>query len=39
MSAAVVTSLTPPEGSKINFGATVTGVDIENLTGKIGLPA
>jgi len=35
MSAAVVIPLTPPEGSKINFGATVTGVDVEKLTGKI----
>lgn len=23
-----------PEGSKINFGAAITGVDVENLTGK-----
>ncbi|KAK0666677.1 hypothetical protein QBC41DRAFT_325289 [Cercophora samala] len=28
----VVQPLTPPEGSKINFGATITGIDIENLT-------
>lgn len=35
MSAAVVTPLDVPEGSKVNFGATVSGVDIENLTGKI----
>ncbi|KAK0745186.1 hypothetical protein B0T21DRAFT_399415 [Apiosordaria backusii] len=30
--APVVQPLTPPEGSKINFGATITGIDIENLT-------
>lgn len=23
-----------PEGSKVNFGALVTGIDIEKLTGK-----
>ncbi|KAK4179213.1 hypothetical protein QBC36DRAFT_323031 [Triangularia setosa] len=28
----VVQPLTPPAGSTINFGATVTGIDIENLT-------
>ncbi|KAK3990016.1 hypothetical protein QBC44DRAFT_325975 [Cladorrhinum sp. PSN332] len=30
--APTVQPLTPPAGSKINFGATVTGVDIENLS-------
>jgi hypothetical protein len=30
-----VEPLVPTEGSQINFGATVTNVDVENLTGKI----
>jgi len=34
MTSAIVTPLKCPEGSKIDFGATVSGVDIENLTGK-----
>lgn len=34
MSAAVVQPLAFPEGSQINFGASVSGVDVENLTGK-----
>jgi len=29
-----ITPLSFPEGSGINFGATVSTVDIENLTGK-----
>ncbi|CAK7274278.1 Alpha-ketoglutarate-dependent xanthine dioxygenase xan-1 [Sporothrix epigloea] len=32
MSAIQVTPLTPAEGSKVNFGAVVSNVDIENLT-------
>ncbi|KAK1755948.1 TfdA family taurine catabolism dioxygenase TauD [Echria macrotheca] len=32
MSSAVVTPLSVPEGSKVNFGATISGVDIEKLT-------
>jgi len=35
MSAVVVAPLSPPAGSKINFGAAISGVDVENLTGKI----
>lgn len=34
MSCAVVTPLAFSEAPEINFGATVSGVDIENLTGK-----
>lgn len=34
MTSAIVTPLKCPEGSKIDFGATVSGVDIENLKGK-----
>lgn len=34
MTSAIVTPLKCPEGSKIDFGATISGVDIENLTGK-----
>ncbi|EGO58994.1 hypothetical protein NEUTE1DRAFT_78605 [Neurospora tetrasperma FGSC 2508] len=30
----VITPLAHPEGSKLDFGATVTGVDIENLTDR-----
>lgn len=29
-----VQPLPVPEGSKVNFGAVITGVDVENLTGK-----
>lgn len=29
-----VERLAVPEGSAINFGAVIEGVDIENLTGK-----
>ena len=29
-----VEPISAPEGSEINFGATVTNVDVENLTGK-----
>ena len=29
-----VEPISVPEGSDINFGATVTNVDVENLTGK-----
>ena len=25
----------PTKGSKVNFGAAVTNVDLENLTGKV----
>ncbi|KAK4450033.1 hypothetical protein QBC34DRAFT_403558 [Podospora aff. communis PSN243] len=32
MSSAVVTPLTPPEGSKIDFGAAISGIDVENLS-------
>ncbi|KAM7214126.1 hypothetical protein V8F06_010502 [Rhypophila decipiens] len=32
MTSAVVTPITAPEGSKIDFGATISGVDVENLT-------
>ena len=35
MSALTVQPLSVTEGSKINFGAVVSGADIENLTGKI----
>jgi len=28
-----VTPIAVPEGSAINFGATIEGIDIENLTG------
>ncbi len=30
----VVTPLPVPDGSAINFGASVSNLDIENLTGK-----
>jgi hypothetical protein len=33
-SQAKVEPIAAPQGSAINFGATVTGVDVENLTGK-----
>lgn len=36
-SAIQVEPFTPPAGSKINFGATVSNVDVENLTGKTGI--
>ena len=29
-----VEPITAPEGSAMNFGAVVSGVDIENLTGE-----
>jgi hypothetical protein len=29
-----VAPLTPAEGSKVNFGAEISGIDMENLTGK-----
>lgn len=31
--------LIPPKGSRINFGAVVDNVDLENLTGNISKPA
>lgn len=34
MSAITVQPLPCPEGSGVQFGAVVSGVDIENLTGK-----
>lgn len=34
MSAITVTPLKPAEGSKVKFGAVVSNVDIENLTGE-----
>ena len=34
MSAAVVKPLNFPQGSNIDFGAEISGVDVENLTGK-----
>ncbi len=34
MSPITIQPLTPPEGSQINFGAVVSNVDIENLSGK-----
>ena len=27
--------LQPPAGSKINFGAQIDGIDLENLTGSL----
>ena len=30
-----VEPFTPAAGSKVNFGAAVSNVDLENLTGKI----
>jgi len=34
MSAALVKSLNFPQGPNIDFGAEISGVDVENLTGK-----
>ena len=34
MSPLTVQPLSLPEGSQVNFGAVVSGADIENLTGK-----
>lgn len=35
MSSITVQPMSLPEGSGVNFGAVINGVDIENLTGKI----
>lgn len=35
MSSITVQPLPVPEGSGVNFGAAVSNVDIENLTGKM----
>ena len=37
MSSIKVQPISAPEGSQINFGAVVSGVDIEQLTGKAAL--
>lgn len=34
MSSITVEPLSFPEGSEIKFGAIISGVDVENLTGK-----